>query len=557
MKVASANWTAPQDAADNSAATPSNLRRFDFHPRALKLTPAGVQDFFLPAAEDSAHAFADEFSVRAIVLLRRRGIDQDRTAEAAWLVLIFMAFEAAVYFEMTQIAEGCAKKGLLAVCGDDDTKSVLASIAMGRVPPSIQVKALRSRHRRPSRLHDWGRWVASAFKADGYSRRPPPLLNRERDILCFSGLKGLVGIANLAGKRLVLSTFDQWFDNLPDDAALPKLSDVEFMTELVDLAESIFAAHQVPFRSHIRAGLLQTFTTLTRMADCLLAMIESKARLLPNEFMAVSMGSIYNRVLGHVVRKQGGIVTGHDHGTGSGTMYLPLQGQLDWDFCDAFLTYSEAQAEGIRLQTDPRYRVRSKPVEVRVSPKPLYEAISQPDRGGAHTGRPLRICYAPPHYALEYYYITPLPLDIATLDFQVRLLLHLKRAGHEVIYKPHPICHVGVVEELVRVTGVSVETRPFEEIAGGEVDVALVGHPRSTVIRSVLLSDLPLVILDPTGFGLLPRPNELLSRRAETVSLARSKENRIILDTERLDAAIQRSLTLRDHSFQHEYYPAA
>src|SRR6185437_3413321 len=76
------------------------LRDFDYHPRSLVLTPAGVRDFFLPDFERNTDEFCEVFCRRVAELLSKEDIDRDRTAEAAWLCAIFMVLDATVCFNM-------------------------------------------------------------------------------------------------------------------------------------------------------------------------------------------------------------------------------------------------------------------------------------------------------------------------------------------------------------------------------------------------------------------------------------------------------------------------
>jgi hypothetical protein len=530
------------------------LRDYDYHPRSLVLTPTGVRDFFLPDFEKNTDEFCEVFCRRAAGLLRDAGIDGDRTAEAAWLGAIYMALDATICFNMTQVAQACAKRGLLPSMGPEPSKSVLGSIARGNPPPSLQVRILRSLRRRPSAARDWARWMTSSFRSAAYSRRPPALMSRTRDILCFSMTPGQAELAQQEGKRLVLSVFDHWFENLPDDAGLPVLPRPELVADLADMAASMFSERGVSMPEHVRTSLTQSFTIITQIALFSLQTVERQARRLPREFWAGSLGSLNKRTIARVIQKEGGRVVGHDHGIGSGSLLTPLRMMIDWDFCDTFLTFSQAHVDGIKLQVDPQYKVRLEPYSAGVSPTPLFFPPAAGRADGDKAGR-LRVCYVPSHYNLEYHYVTPIPFDIATLDFQIRLLTHLKSAGYEVVYKPHPHCYVGVVDELVRITGARLETRPFEQIPLDEIGVAIVGNAQSTVIRSALHMGVPMVILDTGRLSLVPKAQELLLRRAEIVALRQDEDNRFELNTGVLDAAIERSKTLRDDAFGNAYYP--
>jgi hypothetical protein len=529
----------------------------DYHPRSLRLNENGVESFFMPVSEAATDRFFADFMASIASLLRDTGIDDDPTAEAIWLSTVYLAQEATVSFISTQIAIACRKRNIRACYGD--AGGMLTQI--GRDEPFSSVLAARFRRRafQPTFVRTWGRYVRSLVRGDSYSRKPPILINRKRDALCFAADPWHQRLARESGISLVLSHPENWYEGFELAFSDPATSpDRTLIEKVVALCERQFEAAGVDFPGHVRQSLLSAFELVIKVVLAMTVAGARNWRYLPNRFWATSMGPLHNRIIARQVQKRGGQVTTFDHGTGCGWMDLIELNAFEWDFSDRFVAFKGRNAEGVKslIERGAHYRVNARCCSVEGSPIPLFDAAAVTRSKSGRPSSRLRVWYVPSHYTQEQYYAPPLPPDMVAVDFQVRLLRHLSELGHDVVVKPHPGCTIGFPPSLVQSVGARVETRPFEA-AVSEADVVMLDYPQSTTFRSSMISGVPLVVLDPGRVAFTPEAMELLKKRAAVVPIRRSDDNRRHVEKSDLAAAITQAMALNDSEFQRTYYPAS
>ena len=528
----------------------------DYHPHAQALGRDGVRDFFMPAPEASADRLLKRLLADFAQLLNGAGIDNNRTAEAIWLMSIYLALDAVSTFIMLQIATGNEARRLGVAYGGDE--SALTRLGRGQTFDSAVAVRLQSKDFKPSLIRTWGRFARACLRGDDVSRKPPLLIDRQSDILCFAAEPWHRRLASEQGKCLVLSHPENWFAGFAAKRESSSRNlDQNLIGQVTDICANAIRDEGLRIPDHVRASLNANVAATVQTAAAMRASLEAKRRYLPREFWATSMGPAYNRVLARVVQKEGGSVTAFDHGTGCGWMNMPELVAFEWDFCDRFITFSETHAEAIRNMAAQggRYKVNARECVVSASRFPLYD-VSIAGKGGHPRGgrEKLSVWYVPTHYTQEQFYVPPVPPDVVELDFQVRLLCDLADLGHEVVVKPHPGCKVGLPPGLIDCCGARIDKRPFEEIVA-EPDVVVFDYPQSTALRSAVIAGIPMVVLDPGRTPFLPDAMSLLQRRAAVVPIERDAENRRHVAKAALSAAVAEAPQRMSDAFQRAYYP--
>ncbi|WP_135081489.1 hypothetical protein [Terasakiella sp. SH-1] len=520
----------------------------NYHPKDIKFDTSGVENFFLPVSNQETDVFVKTFCKQACAILRTYNIEQNRQAEIAWLCLIYLGLEAVQFFIFARIKESCLEKGIQPRF--DQENSILENLLHNNIASSNFDAAFHKILDKNSRGLMWLRWLASPLKKDKFSRRPSKIISRKKQILCFSSEKWIQDLADYKEENLVLSHYQQWFD-------LKKSSPINFANndianELVDLVLSLFSQNNLADIKLYRKSILQSFIQLLDTTNLLLVTAEKSQKNLPYRFWAPSMGNIANRILAHIIYKNGGENTAHDHGTGCGWMDCPEFALTEWSYCQKFIAYSDAHLQSIQKQIIPDYKLTDNSIKLEKTPVPLYDVPRKWDR---KSGKHLKIIYVPSHYMIERYYFPALQFDIAQIDFQTKLLMYLSSKGYEVVVKPHPGCKAGFPQQLLKMAGIKADNRPFEE-AYNDADIMLMDYPQSTTFRTGLLSQMPIVIFDP---GRTPFMNDALpslEKRVVRLPLVYSDDNQIELDGEELEEAFVKALQLRDSSFQELYYPS-
>lgn len=529
----------------------------DYHPELFALNESGVESFFMPISEKAVDRFFADFMESIASLLRETGIDDTPTVEAIWLSMVYLAQEATVCFLSIAIAIACRQRNIQARY--ESAGGILTQIASGEPFSSVIAARFRRRSFDPTVVRTWGRYVRSLARRDSYSRKPPALINRKRDALCFAADPWHQQLAGESKISLVLSHPENWYSGFEsayaDSATAP---DRSLINDVVSLCERQFEAMGVEFPGHVRQSLSAAFESIVRVVLAMAAAGARKWRYLPDRFWATSMGPLHNRIIARQVQKQGGQVTTFDHGTGCGWMDLIELNAFEWDFSDRFFAFKGRNAEGIRslIERGTRYRLNPRRCSIETSPIPLFDAAVRWSRRSTSdlSSSRLRVWYVPSHYTREQYYSPPLPPDMVAVDFQVRLLRYLSELGHEVVVKPHPGGTGGFPAKLAQSVGARIETRPFEAVVS-EADVVILDYPQSTTFRSAIVAGVPMVILDPGRVPFTSEATALLTKRAAVVPIRRSDDNRRHVEKADLAAAIGQALDLHDGEFQRTYYP--
>lgn len=527
----------------------------NYHPHSLGLNDRGVDPFFMPVSEAAVDRFFAGFMASVASFLRETGIDNDPTAEAIWLSMVYLVQEATACFTSTAIAGACQKRNIRACYGNAD--GMLTHIARGEPFPSVLGARFRRRKFEPTLVRTWGRYVRSLARREGYSRKPPILISRRRDALCFAADPWHQRLARESGVSLVLSHPENWYEGfesaLVDPTTLPDWGLIE---KIASLCERQFEAAGVDMPGYVRQSLVAAFEAIVRIVLSMAAAGARNWRYLPERFWATSMGPLHNRIIARQVQKRGGQVTTFDHGTGCGWMDLIELNAFEWDFADRFVAFKGRNAEPVRrlIERGARYRVNARACGVEGSPIPLYDPAGVSWDRRSRTSTRLRVWYVPSHYTQEQYYAPPLPPDMVAVDFQAQLLRYLSELGHDVVVKPHPGCTIGFAPALIRSVDARMEKRPFEA-AVSEADVVILDYPQSTTFRSAIISGVPMVVLDPNRVSFTSEAMALLTKRAAVVPIRRSDDNRRHVEKSDLATAIAHSLDLYDAEFQRAYYP--
>ena len=220
-------------------------------------------------------------------------------------------------------------------------------------------------------------------------------------------------------------------------------------------------------------------------------------------------------------------------------MNLSLIKDIELSLGDEILTFSDMQAKGAKtLQVQyPDKRFVRLP-NVAKSPYDLFERFFYGSTSMGSSGRELNIMYAPSIYDGERYRSPPLLNDAVAVDYQARLLHSLSRMGHRVRVKPHPESLYDVPKGLLQLADCQRVGGRFEACLE-QIDLILIDYPASTIIRSALNSNIPILIIDFNRLPIFPFMKELLEKRVSFLRTWRDEEHRVRFDDRELQLAIE------------------
>jgi hypothetical protein len=129
------------------------------------------------------------------------------------------------------------------------------------------------------------------------------------------------------------------------------------------------------------------------------------------------------------------------------------------------------------------------------------------------------------------------------LDLEIRVCRVLRRAGYEVLYKPHP--ETGAWSAQVLAPEVDqVLLQPFEDVMA-QADLFLFMHPLTTTFGVAICSPKPIVLVDVEGRDWQAPIYDLLRRRCAMVRARFDESNRVTFAAADLVAGIGEALELR------------
>lgn len=275
-------------------------------------------------------------------------------------------------------------------------------------------------------------------------------------------------------------------------------------------------------------------------AACLLrvwlARIMAEAHRLPAELWLVNAADPWSRVLCCAVRMNGGLVVGHDHGTGEG-FASPVPGAiLQLEFIDRFVTFSPQMANVMRAVYPAHVMVRDD------APEFAWAEPSQSAQMLSGQGR--KLMYVATLFCGESVRPNVNMPDAVAFDWQARLLTKLRMSGHEVVQKQHPLSDAALTASLQTVTKVDLLAGRFEEHLD-DIGVAIFDCPWTTAFRVALVSGLPVILID-FGMGeFCEEAREALEDSCTVVKGWFSPDHRAQVDWDELAEAIAGTLQHR------------
>jgi hypothetical protein len=158
-------------------------------------------------------------------------------------------------------------------------------------------------------------------------------------------------------------------------------------------------------------------------------------------------------------------------------------------------------------------------------------------------------------YPMSYHYHLYHPEQNALphLHLELRLVAALKKHGFEVVYKAHPDTY-REVRDLFEHRVDAIIPEPFETVCReGLADCALFGTPSTTIFGYVLLSNMPVTVVDIEGTIWHPAVKPMAMRRCAFVSARPDGAGRIEFAEDELIDAVRNSRHLMDMGIVDRY----
>lgn len=540
------------------AAEPAPKRLPSFHPSSMAVGPDGVPGCTWPLPLEELLAARDRFLSDLYAWLRLQDIDRDAEAELVWLNAAPLAMDVLRLFNAWVVVERLRAVDRLPGNGDEDA-SLLGRLAQGRAPdPSPHsAKTFRGLPRDPA----WRKALRIAKHALGSAPiryRPRSLIRPERDIVTFTVSPLTLAHARLSDRPVVLSRFTDWMSSGDLAGRLEGRGLREEAREAVlSLVKGMFARAGAPLPAMLEASLAALLDRLTARTRVHLEELRRHGQSLPRDFWPGTGGILYNRIFARAVQRAGGRVTGHDHSSSSGWWQAPERMVNEFNSVDRFVTYGERIAEGLRRDLDASLLAKPERSPEIVGLVGAGPAIGQPAQVATLTpqsGERRRLMYVMNLYAGDFMGLWPGLPDLVAVDWQARLLQHLRKSGFEVQLKPHPESHCPPPAAFQERLAVELVEGPCEAVMP-RADVLLFDYPGATCFLHALKGDRPIVLIEFPHLRLDPEARALLERRVALVPGYLDERGRASVDWAALDSALAMAPLRRDRGFVEAYFP--
>lgn len=322
-------------------------------------------------------------------------------------------------------------------------------------------------------------------------------------------------------------------------------------------AESLPLAQQKALRGAIRALLDAVIPTLEQMAQCPAisvrealrealfayltevgsydAALRRHWRQVPRQLWTGTGGNILTRLARAAVRREGGFITGFEHG-GGGHIHADI-GPLhihEFALCDRFVVDTPAKAEIFRRGLSADKSLDGSLPEIVATAAPV---ASFPRRPGAGAKPPKTVMVVTTAFVGETQYpLQPLLPDPVYIDWQGRLIDGLTAQGFTVLVKQHP--------EGLR------KGKPLQRSASGtflggrfgdvmdQADAFVFDYPATSTLWEAICSDKPVAFVDHHLAHWHPEVWADFTARCAVVPSALDADNRPQVDFATLAEAI-------------------
>ena len=461
----------------------------------LRIGPDGVEDFLWPFSRGEITAVRDTFLETAHPYLQQEGRN-DRQAHLVGAVAGSFLGEMLACFQSQALIRRSRALGREPVFSPHARLS--HSLLAERLPKDRPTVNMLRRGLAPDTL--WrksGRFAKSMLRGEGLRKPPLAMLNVKHDIITVADGEMIRQHATAVG-RVDYVPLQEWFAPLsPEDKdTLDDSRRTRIIGTMIDAVDLAFKAADEPMNNltarHLRGWLEETVELAGRYVSRILSMPQR----VPLNLWRGTGGLVWSRLLALVNRELGGTVTGHDHAHGTAIWKTFGDSVIELPFCDRFMVWTATQQALARRNLVPEVILPDAPPDISVVPGRFKPKICGARTRGYGTKKGRTVMYAGTLYVDDFVAFSPLRPAPVLVDWEARLIAHLKSWGYEVILKPHPESRNAAPKALLDLGATLFEER-FEEVYH-HADIALLGQQESTVFFGVIGTRMPIVLPVPS-----------------------------------------------------------
>lgn len=397
----------------------------------------------------------------------------------------------------------------------------------------------------------WGRLAKHLVKPPAIRYRPRAFL--QKDVaLTFSVSPLIRKHAEVSSNGVFVSSFQEWFSTGPCRNPHQVSGLNEKISVVLQFVREIADSLELPISDLAIESLRNRLERYHLIGSFYLNEIQKESHKIPRLFWSGTAGIMWGRIFAWVVRKEGGMTIGHDHGTGEGWNRNYDQIINESNFFTTFFNFTPVCAFSMQEKMKPELRFMPSG-SCKLDSMPSYDSMKSglsPDAGSPN--REISLMLVSTIFSGTETLFYPLPPDDSMLSWHQDLFNWARKRKHAMFLKPHPESRYHHPESLLRNTSVQTVNQPISQ-ALKAANVLIFDYPSTSAICDALKSDCGIVIVDLGMFPLTDHGRHLLEKRAVIVPTILDSGGVISVDWSLFEMAIEKSLTLRGNR---EFYDA-
>jgi hypothetical protein len=353
-------------------------------------------------------------------------------------------------------------------------------------------------------------------------------------------------------KDVVFCRSGRWFDQINDTELIA--AEQNTSSEIEEQILSVLNDLYREFDLKLTEPVLNYHKHILHMTSLLMSIHYQRLLAVPHQ-LPVNIwtgtgGNIWDALLRHAcLNVHDGEVAGHDHGAALGHVNFPAMSFMELWGCNKFICPNENQAKEM-TQT-----ARGWPFLEKNKPKLLgwksKDKIIQFKKFSIPKPKVKKIIFIVTLSAGDRVWLGPCLSDPVLVDFYARATSVLKEWGYEVILKTHPELNYPP-SNLINMAS-SVRSEPLEKMID-EGDLVLLDHIYTTVFRSVLSTNTPMVLIDFFDYPWTNKALKMIKKRTGFVEGSFDEQNRCHVNWSGLKQAIEEAPDKRKNSEFFDYY---
>ncbi len=418
--------------------------------------------------------------------------------------------------------------------------------AWNQTPPTIPpyVNILEDGPKKPNPVLETLRGIKRYFAHSPVSYKPTILMNFDHDIVVNSIGELIIRHAEVNKQNIYYVPRSQWFRSTQKASSGSNPDSDTFIAIVKACFSDKSALLTEPFETWLREIYLRTICA----CSIHIKRLNDAPEALPKKLWIGSGGVMWDRILKYVVKKNGGTVTGHDHGSGVGHFKSISRALSECNDCDTFIPFSQ-DATLFPRAIDQDYLFDKMP-QIQTLPAVHQKAPNTALKGENTIKKILIIPYGPDGNTARF---VVTPHDSIKVDFLVRTIEKLNHWGYEVHIKPHPHCPMPLNADYLKEHNVTLHQDTIAS-AFFDTDAALFLHCYTTTFKEAFTHNMPLILIDSQYETWTDGALEKLQKRCSVIKSKYDSQNRINLDWEALHNGIKEAPKKNDSAYFDTYY---